>query len=133
LSTDAGAELEGITGVLLLTDEDDFNALASIALQASVDGFVHRIAPPSHSHGVVAPYTGGEMLFGAELSRPELVRRYEGGARIVGRRVEGELPAGDTLLFVVRPDGSLATVTESDRPDPGPGDTVILLSESRPE
>ena len=33
-----GALLEGITMVLLLTSEDDFNALASMMLQGNVDG-----------------------------------------------------------------------------------------------
>jgi hypothetical protein len=37
-ATGRGAQLEGITAVLLLTDEDDFNALGSTVLQGSVDG-----------------------------------------------------------------------------------------------
>jgi hypothetical protein len=44
--------------VLLLTSEDDFNALASTMLQGNVDGSVHRLRPRLPSHGVVAPYTG---------------------------------------------------------------------------
>ena len=47
--------------MLLLTDEDDFNALASVLLADCVDGRVYRLAPPQRSHGVVAPYTGGEI------------------------------------------------------------------------
>ncbi|MEY9964234.1 NhaP-type Na+/H+ or K+/H+ antiporter [Streptacidiphilus sp. MAP12-16] len=123
-----GAELEGITGVLLLTEEDDFNALASMTLRGSVEGPVHRLGPPSRSHGVVAPYTGGETLFGAELSRPELARRYEGGARIVTHQVDGEIPTGYEVLFLVRPDGRLAPVTASERPTPQAGDVAIVLS-----
>lgn len=127
-ATGAGAELEGITGVLLLTGENDFNALASLTLRDSVEGSVHRLAPPSASHGVVAPYTGGEALFGAGLSGPELIRRYEAGARVVTRTSGGPLPAGHQLLFVVRPDGRLLSVTDTSTPDPEPGDTVVLLS-----
>ena len=62
--------LEGITMVLLLTGEDDFNALASAMLRGNVDGPVYRLRPGLPSHGVVAPYTGAEALFGAELTRP---------------------------------------------------------------
>ena len=62
-ATSRGAELEGVTAVLLLTDEDDFNALASATLQANLDGPVYRVPAPHDSHGVVAPYTGAEVLF----------------------------------------------------------------------
>ena len=67
-ATAAGAELEGITAVLLLTDEDDFNALASADLAGSVDGPVYRLGARQPGHGVVAPYTGGETLFTAGLT-----------------------------------------------------------------
>ncbi|MEV4615886.1 cation:proton antiporter [Kitasatospora sp. NPDC049258] len=127
-ATGAGAELEGITGVLLLTDEDDFNALASMTLKESVDGPVHRLGPPAGSQGVVAPYAGDGALFGTGLDRPELKHRYAHGARIVTHRVDGRLPAGHELLFVVRPDGKLAAVTRTDTPVPRPGDTAVLLS-----
>ncbi|WP_406448027.1 cation:proton antiporter [Streptomyces sp. NBC_00876] len=127
-ATGAGAELEGITGVLLLTDEDDFNALASMTLRESVEGPVHRLGPPATSHGVVAPYTGGESLFGAGLTGPELTRRYEAGARVVARPSGGPVPAGHELLFVVRPDGRLVPVTEALTPVADAGDTVVLLS-----
>ncbi|MEU1491802.1 cation:proton antiporter [Streptomyces sp. NPDC005776] len=127
-ATGAGAELEGITGVLLLTGEDDFNALASMTLRESVEGPVHRLASPSTSHGVVAPYTGGESLFGAALTGPELSRRYEAGSRVVARPAGDALPSGHALLFVVDPDGRLTPVTDARAPVPGTGDTVILLS-----
>lgn len=127
-ATGTGAELEGITGVLLLTGEDDFNALASLTLRESVEGSVHRLAPPSTSHGVVAPYTGGEALFGGGLSGPELARRYEAGARVVTRGSDGPVPDGHRLLFVVRPDGLLLPVTDARTPRPDPGDTVVLLT-----
>jgi hypothetical protein len=53
-ATGRGARLEGITAVLLLTGEDDFNALASAMLQGSVEGRVYRLAPPLRSQGVAA-------------------------------------------------------------------------------
>ena len=81
-ATGRGARLEGITDVLLLTDEDDFNALASVVLTGNVEGPVYRLAPQLRSHGVVAPYTGGEVLFGDGLTRRAVSGRYADGARI---------------------------------------------------
>ena len=46
-ATSRGAELEGVTAVLLLTDEDDFNALASATLQANLGrAGLPRTGPP---------------------------------------------------------------------------------------
>jgi hypothetical protein len=42
-ATGRGAQLEGITAVLLLTGEDDFNALGSTVLQGTVEGPVYRL------------------------------------------------------------------------------------------
>ena len=58
-ATSRGAQLEGITAVLLLTEEDDFNALGSADLAGTVEGPVYRLGARLPSHGVVAPYTGG--------------------------------------------------------------------------
>ena len=127
-ATGEGAELEGITGILLLTEEDDFNALASLTLQESVEGPVHRIGPPDSSHGVVAPFTGGEVLFTEGLHRPELDRRYEAGARVVNLPVDAGIPAGHELLFLVRSDGQLVPITQAGSPTPRTGDVAILLS-----
>lgn len=76
-ATGRGAEIEGVTALLLLTAEDDFNALASMMLAGSIDGPVYCVGPPPDSHGVFGPNTGADVLFGAELSRPELARRFE--------------------------------------------------------
>ena len=84
-ATGRGARLEEITAVLLLTDEDDFNALASVLLAGNVEGRVYRLAPPLRSHGVVAPYTTGEILFGNGLTRAAVTGRYHDGARIVAQ------------------------------------------------
>ncbi len=125
-ATGRGARLEGITAVLLLTDEDDFNALASVLLADSVQGRVYRLAPPQPSHGVVAPYTAGEILFGNGLTRPAVTGRYQDGARIIAHG-GGILAAGQDLLFVVRADGQLAAVTQASTPAPQSGDTIVAL------
>jgi len=126
-ATGRGARLEGITAVLLLTDEDDFNALASVLLAESVEGRVYRLAPPQPSHGVVAPYTTGEILFGSGMTRSAVTGRYQDGARIVTYGADGALPAGQDLLFRVRTDGQLAAVTQTSTPAPHAGDTLVCL------
>ncbi len=123
-----GAELEGITAVLLLTDEDDFNALAAAELAGTAKGPVYRLGARRPSHGVVAPYTGGEILFGASLTRYDMGQRYAGGARISTHPAPGGIPAGSDLLFLVRANGILAPVTQTATPPLEEGDTMILLS-----
>jgi len=67
-ATGGAARLEGVTAVLLLTGEDDFNAPGSTVLQGSVEGSIYRLGARQPSHGVVAPYTGGETLFDSQLT-----------------------------------------------------------------
>jgi hypothetical protein len=113
--------------VLLLTAEDDFNALASAMLQGNVEGRVYRLAPPLRSEGVVAPYTGAEILFGAGMTGHAIGRRHHDGAQIVARSADGGLPTGHDVLFLVRADGQLAAVTESGMPLHQAGDTIVSL------
>jgi NhaP-type Na+/H+ or K+/H+ antiporter len=122
-----GALLEGVTMVLLLTSEDDFNALASTMLRGNIDGSVYRLRPRQPSHGVVAPYTGGETLFGAALTRPAVIQRYRDGARIAARPGRDPAPAGSELLFVIQADGQLVPATEHTRPAHQDEDTIVLL------
>ncbi|MEX0171035.1 cation:proton antiporter [Streptomyces sp. LMG1-1-1.1] len=122
-----GARLEGVTAVFLATDDDDFNALASIVMQDNVDGPVYRVGPPHDSHGVVAPYTGGDILFGRSLVRHVLAERYGRGARFVVQPATAPLPPEHETLFVVRADHQLDPVTERRESAPAEGDTVVLL------
>ncbi|TFE52337.1 sodium:proton exchanger [Streptomyces sp. ICN441] len=126
-ATDPSGRLEGVTSVLLLTDDDDFNALVSVVAQDSVDGPVHRVGPPPHGPGAVATRTGPDVLFGPGLGRDVLADRHGRGARFtVG--APGECPPpGHDALFVLGADGRLEPVTESRPARPGPGDRVVLL------
>ncbi|MET7826809.1 cation:proton antiporter [Streptomyces sp. NPDC005386] len=45
-ATNPRARLEGVTAVFLLTDDDDFNALASVVIKDNVQGPVYRVGPP---------------------------------------------------------------------------------------
>ena len=130
-ATGRGAQLEGITAVLLLTGEDDFNALGSTVLQGSVDGPVYRLGARQPGHGVVAPFTGGEILFNQQLTGYEIGRRYADGARICTRSVDGAgglAEADGSLLFLVRADGRLVPATRDGLLEPEVGDIMILLS-----
>jgi NhaP-type Na+/H+ or K+/H+ antiporter len=129
-ATGEGAELAGITEVLLLTAEDDFNALAAAVLQGNPEVAVHRVGAPAESTGVVAPFLGGEALFGPALPGTAVTRRHAAGAPLVARPVppgDGGPPPGWDVLFVVRSDGTLLPAARGRPPAPAPGDTAILL------
>ncbi|MEU9918322.1 cation:proton antiporter [Streptomyces sp. NPDC051001] len=132
-ATNPGARLEGVTAVFLATDDDDFNALAAVVMQDSVEGPVYRVGPPHGGHGVVAPYTGGDILFGTALVRHVLAARYELGARFVIRSGSAPLPEGHDTLFVVRADRRLEPVTDKQQVIPGEGDQVVLLGSAPSE
>jgi hypothetical protein len=127
-ATGQGARLEGITAILLLTEEDDFNALAATTLAVDSDTPVYRLSPREPSHGVVAPYTAGETLFTPNLTRPNLSARTEAGAQIAIARANGSPPPDSDMLFLINPEGTLIPVTTSGAPTPQPGDTLVLLT-----
>ena len=52
--------------------------------------------------------------------------RYNDGARIAAQRANGALPAGHDILFLVRADGQLTAVTQSDTAVPQAGDTIVF-------
>ncbi|MFF1902004.1 cation:proton antiporter [Kitasatospora sp. NPDC058218] len=127
-ATNPRARLEGVTAVFLLTDDDDFNALASVVIKDNVQGPVYRVGPPRDSHGVVAPYTGGDILFGRPLVRHLLAARYRRGARFLLQPGSVPVPPDHDVLFVIRPDGQLDPVTEARPITPLSEDTAVLLS-----
>ena len=122
-----GAEIEGVTAILLLTGEDDYNALAATTLAGNSETPVYRLAPRQSSHDVAAPNTPGETLFAPTLTRAALTARYTAGARIITQSSDGGIPAATDLLFLINPAGTLIPVTTSSSPDPQPGDTLVLL------
>ncbi|MEX1652058.1 cation:proton antiporter [Streptomyces pseudovenezuelae] len=130
-ATGGAAELEGVTAVYFLTAEDDFNALAAVILRGSVEGTVHRLSAPADSQGAVAPFIGGEVLFGPDLTWPTFSRRYQEGAAVLGQPADNALRPGSDLLFLVRRDGRLDPVTGGSAPSPRPGDTAVLLGPGR--
>ena len=122
-----GAELEGITCVLLLTDEDDFNALAATVLASSTGPPVYRLGPRQPGHGVVAPCTAAETLFGT-LTRYEVAERYAVGARISLAPASDTIPPGAEVLFLITPDRALIPATTARPPAPKSAGTLVLLT-----
>src|SRR5215475_8095195 len=61
---------------VLLTGEDDFNALAATILAGNDETTVYRLAPRHPSHGVIAPFTGGQTIFAPGLTRDAITLRY---------------------------------------------------------
>jgi hypothetical protein len=98
-----GAEIEGVTAILLLTGEDHFNALAATTLAGESDTPVYRLAPRHPSHGAVAPYTAGEILFAPTLTRPALTARYTADARITTQSSDGGSPRRPTCCSLSTP------------------------------
>ncbi|HZC27147.1 MAG TPA: hypothetical protein VE287_08980, partial [Actinopolymorphaceae bacterium] len=121
------AEMEGVNAVFLLTEEDDFNAVAANLLRGTVDGPVYRVAASRESQALVAPFVGGPPLFSVDLDRGTIARRHRAGAAIESRRRADGVPAGYDLLLVVRSNGRLDAVTQDERPTPATGDVLVLL------
>jgi NhaP-type Na+/H+ or K+/H+ antiporter len=126
-ATATGAELEGITAILLLTDEDDFNALAATVLTGNPETIVYRLAPRHPTHGVVAPFSAGDTVFATTLTRANVSDRYNSGAQITTQPANGGTPPGTDLLFLITPEGALHPATTSRPTTPQPGDTLVLL------
>jgi hypothetical protein len=119
-----GIAIEGVTAVLLLTDEDDYNALAATTLASGSDTPVYRLTP---SRAAAAPNLAGQPLFDPTLTHPTLTARHTAGDRIVTQPSDGAIPPATDVLFVINNEGTLIPATTSRRPDPRPGDTLILL------
>jgi NhaP-type Na+/H+ or K+/H+ antiporter len=126
-----GADLEGITATLLLTSEDDFNALAAAMLAADRQTAVYRLAPRQPGHGVVAPFTGGGTVFAPGLTRDGTVRKHDSGARITTQPAGRAVPLGADVLFHITPDGTLTPATEHPPPI-WPDGTLVLLGPAPP-
>lgn len=122
------AQVEGVTTVLLLTGEDDFNALGSMVLSGRLEGSVYRLASATPQYDVDVSARGAEVLFGPQLTGPELVRRFGAGSRVQALAGDSGVPAGYDLLFLVRADGQLVPATSKSTPATYHSDTMILLT-----
>jgi NhaP-type Na+/H+ or K+/H+ antiporter len=124
------AELEEVTDALLMTENDDFNALAAFELRQELGrDHVYRLPARGELLDLVPGYAEGRILFGEELTFAELTRRFDAGGRLVEVPGAGE---GVTPLFVLR-DRRLTFVTAGQRGEPAEGATTIGLAAPSPE
>jgi hypothetical protein len=124
------SELEDVSAVLLLTDEDGYNALASAIVAGQSETPVYHLAPRPGRGASVEENTGAATLFSRTLTNDDISRRYESGSRVSAKTADGPADAGSDLLFVIDRKGVLKPVTTSDAPTPEPGDTVVCLGQS---
>jgi hypothetical protein len=123
-------ELEEVTDALLVTESDDFNALAAYELRQDLGhDHVFRLSAAGDVLDLVPTYAEGSILFDRDLTYSELTRRFEAGAELVEVTGAGH---GVTPLFVVAEDGELTIVTAGARPTPHTGDTSICLTAPGP-
>ena len=118
------AELEEITDALLLSRNDDFNALAAAELRVELGhGHVFRAASDL-DHGDFAPVPGeAGIIADGDPSSAELDRYVTEGWRLVERE------DGDGLaLFVIGPDGAIRVATDDSGLRAGPDERLIVLA-----
>jgi hypothetical protein len=119
-------ELEEVTDALLVTDSDDFNALAAYELRRDLGHeHVFRLPAADDVLDLVPAYAEGSILFDEGLTYPELTKRFDAGAELV--EVNGAAGGHLTTLFVVSESGELTVVTAGRPPVWRPGDTKICL------
>jgi hypothetical protein len=124
------AALEEITDALLMTESDEFNALAAVELRQELGhDHVYRLPARAELIDLVPEHAEGRILFGEEFTFAELSRRFDAGGRLV--KVPGARD-GVTPLFFVR-GRRLTVVTAGQRGEPAEGDTTIGLAAPSPE
>jgi NhaP-type Na+/H+ or K+/H+ antiporter len=130
------AELEEVSDALLLTESDDFNALAGFELRQELGGGRVFRLPPSEEHLDPGPaYAEGGFLFAKNLTFAEVTRRFEAGAQLVDLSPDPHwdhqlVADGLTPLFLISGDGSCRVVAAGAKPDLSPGTRVICLAEA---
>lgn len=93
-------ELEEVTDALVLSANDDFNALAAGELRTELGHErVRRLAPETERAALASPPREDGLL----LSFAEMTRRYADGSRLV---VEADRSSGRFTVYFEDPDGS---------------------------
>jgi hypothetical protein len=112
----------------VLTGNDDFNALAALALRTELGhGRVYRAAHDHDETDLFAP-AGEQGILGTDmLTSAELGRRFAAGGRLVEGPVNGGVSDGTVALFVVSADGDLRVASAGKSPPVKTGDRVIAL------
>jgi NhaP-type Na+/H+ or K+/H+ antiporter len=123
------AELEEVADVLVLTENDNFNALAAFELRQELGSdHVYRLAAGGEVLDLVPRYAEGRTLFGRDLTYAELSERFAGGATVVAEPALGRTHRdGSRLLFVVSRTGALRVATGAHDLAPRAGEIAIWL------
>ncbi len=129
-------ELEDVTDALLLSQSDDFNALAASELRGELGhGHVYRIAPDRDEPDLWVPPDDGDIIGSQDLTLAEITHRLRDGARIVrtpvGSNGAQRPHSGRALLFVVGLDGAIRAASGRSRSEPRAGDSLIELVAAR--
>jgi NhaP-type Na+/H+ or K+/H+ antiporter len=130
------AELEAINAALIVTANDDFNALAAFELRQDLGSDrVYRLAPQPGTLDLVPEYAEGGILFGQDLTYAELTRRFEAGAQLVELSADRDFDQGGgngvTPLFFVTGSGGFRAITADTRSEPSGSATAICLADAR--
>jgi NhaP-type Na+/H+ or K+/H+ antiporter len=132
-SVDRETELEDVSDVLLLTESDDFNAVAASELRSELGhGHVFRISPDPEETDLLPPATEGGILGAQGLTFTELSSRFADGARIVVHPQHEPLGQTEVPLFTVSSNGRLSVAADGRAPDTQPGGRVIALLAAKP-
>lgn len=125
------AELEEVADVLVLTENDNFNALAAFELRQELGSdHVYRLATGGEVLDLVPRYAEGRTLFGRGLTYAELSRRFADGATVVAEPALGRTHRdGSRLLFVVSRTGGLRVATGAHDLAPRAGETAIWMAD----
>lgn len=126
------AELEEVTHALVLTDHDDFNALAAAELRRELGhGRVFRLAPDPAASDLELPPEEAGIMSAEPLTAAELAHRLGAGARLVHDPGSDGGNGPMTPMFVVTAGGLIDVVTAQRPPRAAPGDVVIGLPRPR--
>ena len=124
------AELEEVSDALVVTESDDFNALAAFELRQELGrDSVYRLAPRERPAGPPPAHAEGAVLFSDALTHPELERRFAEGAELI------EIPApelagadGAVPLFAIDADHGVRALTAEAEVPVAAGETLICLA-----
>ncbi|MGH2925056.1 MAG: cation:proton antiporter [Solirubrobacterales bacterium] len=134
---DREAELEGVSHALLMTESDDFNELAAFELRQELGiDRVYRLPARHAAGGDESGNAEAGVMFTAELTFPELTRRFEAGARLIETppapgSEDALVGEGVTPLFTIDHGGGLG-VASADAGSLTRSGRAICLAEGGP-
>jgi NhaP-type Na+/H+ or K+/H+ antiporter len=127
--TDVEEELEGVEAALLLTQSDDFNALAASQLRKELGrDRVFRLVPGAGEIDVAPTDAEGQLLFDSRLTYEELDLRFAHGAELIEIGAGSPVPAGAIALFRTGPDGDLTVVEAGSGATAQPTERSLVLA-----